>query len=158
MTRDRQRLYAALLVLGACVLLGRAAAMMAQGLLMVLVPWVSVLLVLELALDLVWLVGSIRWWLTREEEHGRMARRSAAAAILLHGARVLVFVLGRTGPWIDFDVRPEHRALHPGSASWFGVYFAAVMAALGVLGVVLVWRHGRRSLRSGTGPGPAEAA
>lgn len=35
-----------------------------------------------------------------------------AALVVVHAFRVAVFALGRTGPWIDFDVRPEFRATH----------------------------------------------
>ena len=59
---SRQRLYAALLGAGACILLFRTILMIAQGYLGILLPWMAGLLLVELALDLGCLLGSIRWW------------------------------------------------------------------------------------------------
>jgi hypothetical protein len=63
--------------------------------------------------------------------------------------RVLVFVLGRTGPWLDFDVRPAYRATHDARWSWFGVIFAATLAATGIFAVIAIaWlRHRHRVTR-----------
>jgi hypothetical protein len=78
-----------------------------------------------------------------------MALRLGAAVTVFHALRVLVFVLGRTGPWLDFDVRPDYRATHDARWSWFNVIFAGTLSAAGVLVVIAVaWirsqrRHGR---------------
>ena len=45
----------------------------------------------------------------------------------------------KTGPWINFDVRPEHQAMHGESWSWGWVWFAAIMAILGIAGVLIIW-------------------
>jgi len=58
---------------------------------------------------------------------------------------VLIYVLGRTGPWHGFDVCPEYRVGQV--AEWGWVVFAAAMSVLGVLGVVIVWRYRRRRSR-----------
>ena len=144
MSWSRQRLYASLLILGTCVLLFLTVMMLAQGSMTVLVLWVSGLLVAECVLDVTTLLGSLRWWVTRAEGHARFPLRTGAAAVILHAVRVLIFVLGRVGPWIDFDVRPEHRALHATRWSWGWLYFAAVMSVLGVLGVLIIWKYRRR--------------
>jgi len=141
---SRSRLYSSLLALGACILLARTVVMLAQGALMVLVPWVSSLLLAESLLDVTTLLGSVRWWVREEATRERFALRAGAAATLLHAVRVLIFVLGRTGPWVDFDVRPEQRALHAGRWNWGQLYFAAVLSVLGVIGVVMIWRWRRR--------------
>jgi hypothetical protein len=146
---SRQRLYASLIILGACILLFRTVMMLAQGAMTVLVPWVSALLLAECLLDVTTVLGSVRWWVTRAEGHARFPLRTCAAAVILHAVRVLIFVLGRVGPWIDFDVRPEHRALHSARWSWGSVYIAAVLAALGVLGVLIIWKYRRRAHKSG---------
>lgn len=49
--RRRQRAYAALLALGASILLGRTIVMLVQGNAAVLVPWVLGLLVIEMLID-----------------------------------------------------------------------------------------------------------
>lgn len=149
MSWSRQRVYASLLILGACVLLFRTVIMIAQGSMTVLVLWVSGLLVAECVMDVITLLGSVRWWVTRAEGHARLPLRTGAAAAILHVVRVLIFVSGRVGPWMDFDVRPEHRALHATRWSWSWLYFAAAMSILGVLGVLIIWGYRRRSSRSG---------
>jgi len=141
---SRQRLYASLLALGACVPLFRVVTMLAEGALGVLAAWVSALLVAELVVDLATLVGAVRWWVADSGRTASFALRAGAAAAIFHALRVLVFVLGRTGPWFDFDVRPEHRALHAARWTWAGVYFAAGMSVLGVLGVLVIWWLRRR--------------
>lgn len=150
MTWSRQRMYAALLALGACVLLFRSVTMLAaEGAVGVLMPWVFGLLVAELSVDVATLLGSVRWWLSGTEGHARLPLRTGAAAAILHAVRVLIFVLGRTGPWINFDVRPEQRALHAERWSWGWVYFAAILSVLGVLCVVIIWLYRRRAHKRG---------
>ena len=58
--------------------------------------------------------------------------------MILHAIRVLIYVLGRTGPWENLDVKPEQQDTY--TFEWFWVDFAAVLAILGVLGVVVIWR------------------
>jgi hypothetical protein len=105
---------------------------------------VTVLLVLELILALTAVLASVHWWVAQTEASMRLALRIGAAVAILHAARVLIFVLGRTGPWIDFDVRPEQRALHPGRWTWGEVYFAGVASALAVIAVIVIWLYRRR--------------
>ena len=145
---SKQRFYASLLMLGACILLFRTIMMLSQGALDVLVYWASVLLIVELLLDAACLLSSMRWWIADDKNYDRIPLRFGAAAALLHAVRVLVFVLGRIGPWIDFDVRPEQRALHSSRWSWEEIYFAAIMAALGVIGVLIIWTIRRRSRKN----------
>ena len=142
---SRQRLYASLLALGAGFLLYRTVTMLVQGALGVLVLWVSLLLIAELLLDLSCLLSSIRWWITNDKNKARLPLRLAAAAVILHAIRVLIFVMGRVGPWIDLDVRPEQRAMHDTRWTWTGVYFAASLSVLGVIGVIIIWTLIRRA-------------
>jgi len=141
---SKQRFYASLLILGACILLFRTIMMISQGALDVLVLWVSALLIAELLLDAACLLSSIRWWIANDKNYDRIPLRLGAAAAILHAVRALIFVLGRIGPWIDFDVRPVHRALHYTRWSSVGLYFAAIMAVLGVIGVLIIWTFRRR--------------
>ncbi|MDH3683192.1 MAG: hypothetical protein OEV40_24980 [Acidimicrobiia bacterium] len=136
---------AALLFGGAGILLYRTVALLAGSGRVVLKPWVVALTFIEMALDCVTMAGSARWWLTRCAGHARLPLRAGVAATLLHAARVSVFVLGRTGPWRDFDVRPEHRADHDERWTWSQVVLASVLSVLGVIGVVVVWWFRRRS-------------
>lgn len=136
---------AGLLIAGAGVLLYRTVALLAGGARAVLKCWVVALTVIEMIVDIVTVLCAARWWRSRDPRHARLPLRVAAAATLLHASRVLVFILGRTGPWIDFDVRPEHRADHRERWRWAEVVFAGVMSAFGVLGVAVIWRVRRRS-------------
>jgi hypothetical protein len=136
---SKQRIYASLLILGACLLLFRTIMMLSQGALGVLVLWVSILLIAELLIDTGCIVSSVGWLRANDATKAGIPLRFGAAAAILHAARVLIFVLGRVGPWIDFDVRPEHRALHSVRWSWGWLYFAAIMSVLGVIGVIVIW-------------------
>ena len=143
-----QRIYASLLALGAGFLLYRTITMISQDALNIFVLWVSILLIAELLLDLGCLFSSIRWWFSMDRAKARVALQLGAAATGLHALRVLVFVLGRTGSWINFDVRPEHQEAHINTWTWTGVYFAAIMAVLGVIGVIIIWILIRRANKS----------
>ncbi|MFW2335700.1 hypothetical protein [Ilumatobacter sp.] len=134
-----------LLIVGACVLLYRTVALLAGEARTVLKRWVVALTVIEMIVDVVAVVAAARWWRTRALDHARLPLRLGAVAAVVHAVRVLVFVLGRTGPWVDVDVRPEHRADHNQRWSWAQVVFAGVMSTLGIVGVVAVWRVRRRS-------------
>jgi hypothetical protein len=137
-TKSGNRVYASLLALGACILLYRTIMMISGGYLSTLVFIVAALLVLEFLLDLGWLVGSVRWWIRNDSKRPGSTLRLAAAAIILHAIRVYIFILGRTGPWYEFDVRPEFRTGPPETLQGTWIYFAGIMATLGVIGVIVV--------------------
>lgn len=149
MSLSRQRLYATLVFLGAAFLFFRTVKMMTQGALVWMVPWVAALLLAESLLDATILLGTVRWWLTQAEEHASFPLRTTAAAVFLHAVRVLIYAMGRVGPWLDFDIRPEHRAIQSARGSLGWVYFAAIMSILGILGVIIIWRNRKRSKKSG---------
>ena len=114
--------------------------MVIKGSLGILVPWVGFLLILELSIDLTCLAACIRWFITADKKNDTLALRLGTAAALLHAVRVLIFVLGRTGPWYNLDVRPEYQAQHSETWTMFGLYLAAILAVLGVTGVIIIWR------------------
>ena len=144
------RLYASLLALGACILLSRTITMLAQGALTTLVLWVFVLTIAEMLIDLSCLVSSV-FWLTNDsrQKSRRIALRLGASAAILHAVRVAIFVIGRVGPWIDFDVRPEERAMHYTRWNMNEVYFAATLSVLGIIGVIVIWAFIRRQRKRG---------
>ena len=145
---SRQRIYASFLALGAGILLFRTLRMMiVEGAFELLLPWVIALLIAEFIVDLGWLVCSIRWFILNRREKAVCALRLASAAIFLHAFRVLIYVLGRTGPWLNFDVRPEHRATY--TFDWFWVWFAAILSVLGIVGVIVIWGIIRRNRKAG---------
>ncbi|MFP4564222.1 MAG: hypothetical protein ACLFRY_13040 [Spirochaetia bacterium] len=142
-TYPKQRPFAFLMVLGAGVLLFRTVMMMlAEGAFTRLVWWVAALTVVEFLIDLGCLTASARWLITAERTHSRPALRLGAAAAIFHALRVLIYVLGRIGPWDNFDIRPEIRPTYTYDIFW--VYFAAILAVLGVIGVIVIWRIIRR--------------
>jgi len=147
-SRSRRRLCATLLAVGALFLLGRTIMLVAQGMLAVYVPWVSGLLFVEMALDAAALAGAVFWWQRDTPRATRVALRTAAAVALVHVLRVLVFVLGRTGPWVDLDLRPEARAAHVAHWTWPGVYVAGSLSVVALLVVVIIWRTRRHASRA----------
>ena len=143
----KQRIYASLLIIGACILLFRTITMISEGSLAILVLWVSILLVAEFSVDFACLLSSIFWWISNDKNKASTPLKLGASAAILHAVRVLIFVMGRVGPWIDFDVRPEHRALHPTRWNWSEVYFASGLTVLGLIGVLVIWILRRRARR-----------
>jgi hypothetical protein len=140
---SRQRFYASLLSVGAAFLLFRTFSMMSVGqAFKIFVVWVSALLVAESILDLACLIGSVRWVIAPDQRKASRALRLCVAVIILHAIRVLVYVLGRTGPWINFDMKPIYRAYHV--TNWFWVYFAGICSALSLAAVVVVWQIWKR--------------
>ena len=146
--KSKQRFYAALLILGSCFMLYRTIALLYGGVLRLNVWWVSVFLFMEMAIDACCLITSIRWWIANDKSKESLPLRFGAAVALFHAFRVLIFVLGRTGPWVNFDVRPEHWALHATTWNWTQVYFASVMSVLGIIGVIVIWTFRRRRRKS----------
>ena len=143
-TVSKQRIYAFLLILGASILLFRTLRLMffEQGL-EILVLWVIILTILESIIDFSCIIGSLRWLISDDALKATFALRLGAAAAILHAIRVLIYVLGRTGPWVNFDVKPIYRSSY--SFDWFWVWFAAILSVLGVIGVIVIWRLRRRS-------------
>lgn len=134
-----QRLYASLIILGAGVLLYRAVTMINQGSLRVLVTWVAALLFLELLIDLSCFITSIPWWISKQKQKSRLPLILGATAAIVHAVRVLIFILGRIGPFINFDVRQEQRELHASRWNWNQIYFAGALSILGILGVIIIF-------------------
>jgi len=144
----KQRIYAILLILGSSMLLYRTLTLIFGGYLAINYWWVSTLLIAEFLVDLACLASSIWWFVINDRSRDRLPLRLGTAAALLHAVRVLIFVLGRTGPFLNFDVRPEYHHLY-GETAWFWVYFAATLAVLGVAGVILIWRIRVRNRKTG---------
>ena len=144
-TVSRQRIYSGLLALGACILIYRTITMVAQGSLVILVLWVSVLLIAELLIDASCLAACLNWWIKNDHAHSYLPLRLGTAAALVHAIRVLIFALGRTESFLNFDVRPDQIEAHSATWSCTGVYFASIMAVLGVIGVLVIWRLRRRA-------------
>jgi hypothetical protein len=140
----KQRIYAFLLILGASILLFRTLRLLffEQGL-EILVLWVIILTVLESIIDSCCFIGSLRWLISNDALKATFPLRLGAAAAILHAIRVLIYVLGRTGPWVNFDVKPIYRSSY--SFDWFWVWFAAILSVLGVIGVIVIWKLRRRS-------------
>ena len=149
MSRFGQRTLATLLFIGATFLLYRTLAMVSGGALETLVAWVVVLLMLELIADGIAMVVCGAWAIGGRPEQVRAVIRVTTVVVVLHAVRVLVFVLGRTGPWVDFDVKPAARAHHAATWTWGEVYFAGTMSAISVVALMvflLYWRRKKREL------------
>lgn len=142
----RDRLHAVLVGGGIWILLVRAVVLLTNSW-RVLRRWVVTLAAVELALDIATSCASVRWWLSSARRHRQLALRLAAAAVIVHAVRVLIYVLGRFRPFKDFDVRPEQRDSHDQRWTWGSVSFAAVMSVLGMVGVIIVARRVRSPSR-----------
>lgn len=137
---NKHRIYALILMLGASILIYRTVTMIVQGALGVLVLWVGALLIAELIIDLSCFLTALVWAITKEPQRSNLPLRLGAAAAILHAFRVLIFVLGRTPFFYNFDVRLEQQAAHAGRWSWLDVWFASILSILGLLGVIIIWR------------------
>lgn len=136
---SKQRIYAFLLILGASTLLFRTIRMvLIENAFNILVFWVFSLLIIEFLIDLSCVLSSIRWFISNNSLKARLPLRLGASAAIFHAIRVLIFVLGRTGPWINFDVKQEYRDSY--TFKWFWVYFALILSILGILGVIVIWQ------------------
>ncbi len=143
---SNHRIYSSLLALGAGVLLFRTIRMMlVEGAFDILVPWVIILLIAEFLVDLTCLVLSFRWLIIGTKEVAVLPLRFGATAAILHAFRVLIYVLGRTGPWVNFDVKPEYHASY--TFEWFWVYFASPLSILGIIGVIIIWWIRRKRIQ-----------
>lgn len=137
---NKQRLFAGFIFLGAGFLLFRTIRLISQGYLSMYTLWAAGLLLLEFLILGAALLGAVRWFVSSDGKHDRFPLMVIAAGIFLHAFRVGIYVLGRIGPWKDFEIRPEYRALFAGGWSMFWVIFTAVMSVLGMIGVIIVWR------------------
>ena len=109
----------------------------------ILVLWVIILTIVEFIIDFSCIIGSLRWLISNDALKATFPLQLGAAAAILHAIRVLIYVLGRTGPWVNFDVKPIYRSSY--SFDWFWVWFTAILSVLGVIGVIVIWRLRRRS-------------
>lgn len=133
-----QRTYAILIAVGASIPLYRTVSLaFFEGGLQKLLPVFVVLTFVEMAVDAACLGFSIRWAVHADGAYARVPLRLGAAATLIHFLRVAVFALGRTELFRNFDVRPEYRQTYEMNVFW--VYFASVLALLGVVGVVVIF-------------------
>jgi hypothetical protein len=105
--------------------------------------WVIGLTILELLIDVSCMISSSRWFFSGSTRTSTLTWRLGAAAAILHAIRVLIYVLGKIGPWYDFDVKPIYRASY--TAEWVWVWFAAALAVLGLIGVIVIWRLRNRA-------------
>ncbi len=111
--------------------------MLIEGAFEILVLWVLILLIIEAFIDLACILSSIRWLLSINGKYALTALRLGALAAIFHAFRVLIYVMGRTGPWKNFDVKPEYHETY--TFSWFWVYFAAILSIAGIVGVIVIW-------------------
>lgn len=133
-----RKLYPFLMVLGAGILLFRTISLMffEHGL-RILELWVNVLTIIEMIIDAVCIVFSLKWLLRNTVAAQTISLTLGATAAIFHAFRVLIYVIGRLGPWKNFDVKPAFRASAGTDIFW--VYFAGILSLLGLLAVILIW-------------------
>ena len=134
----RQKLYAALLLLGGGILLFRTIRLLTvENGWETLANWVIALTFIEMLADLICIIYSLKWFINIDLKARSVALKLGAFAAIFHAFRVLIYVLGRTGPWINFDLKQEFRDIHEVNMFW--VIFAAVLSVLGIIGVIVIW-------------------
>lgn len=134
----KQRFWAFLVTGGIGILLFRSIHMlfMEQALSM-LVSWVAALLLAEALVDLLCVISALRWFINGKVRYAWFPLRLAAVAVVLHAIRVIIYVLGRTGPNKNFDINREFREFV--QLDWFWVYSSAAIAGVGLIAVFIVW-------------------
>ena len=143
---NNQKLYSSLLILGASIILFRTIRLLTvENGWNLLANWVIGLTFFEMAVDTLCIIFSFHWLLKDSKSSKSISLRFGATAAIFHAFRVLIYVLGRTGPWINFDVKPQFRSSHEVNMFW--VYFAAILSILGILGVIIIWIMIKRSSR-----------
>ena len=141
---SRQRVYSLLLMSGAFILFYRTVSMIFfENALRILSAWVVLLLFIESIIDSFCILFSIRWFISNDPSDDSIPLRLGASAAVFHAFRVLIYVLGRTGPWVNFDVRPEYRSSYASDNFW--VWFAGILSLMGIVGVVVIWLYRRHN-------------
>lgn len=149
MNISKQRIYSGLLILGGGILLFLTLKLLFQGAIYFMEFWVICLLIIEMIIDLFVIFFSMRWWITDDAANDSLPLRFGAAAAILHAIRVLVFVIGRIGPLVNFDLKAEYKTSHYGGSEIGWVWFAAIMSILGIIAVIVIWKLRSSSKRSG---------
>lgn len=135
---NKHKLYASLLILGAGILLFRTIRLLTiENGWNTLAGWVIVLTFIEMTIDILCIIYSSHWLFRNSNSSKSIALRLGAFAAIFHAFRVLIYVLGRIGPWINFDLKPQFQSTH--HANMFWIYFAAILSILGILGVITIW-------------------
>jgi magnesium-transporting ATPase (P-type) len=135
----RFRKYALLLMLGATILMYLCLSKFSRGMFTIWLWWTSALTVIEFLIDLACFISAFLWFRKNVPFREKLSLRLGTAAALVHAVRVLIYVIGRTGPWENFDMKPEFYHLQD-TVNWFWVYFASTLSVLGILGVLIIWR------------------
>jgi hypothetical protein len=134
----RKKIYPLLLILGAGVLLFRTIRLLTvENGWELLALWVIAFTFVEMIIDLLCIIFSFHWLLTDGVNSKKLSLRFGAAAALFHAFRVLIYVLGRIGPWENFDLKTQFQQNQTGDKFW--LYFASVLSLLGIIGVVVIW-------------------
>lgn len=136
-----KKIYPSSMILGAGILLFRTFRLMFfEDGLVTLAVWVNVLTAIEMIIDMACFLFSIKW-LCISETYKSFSLRLGATAAIIHAFRVIIFVIGRVGPWKDFDLKPEYRGFVGIDIFW--VYFAGILSVLGIAGVIIIWKMGK---------------
>ena len=145
----RQKIYSSLMALGASILLFRTIRLLTvENGWETLSVWVIALTFIEMLMDVFCIVYSCHWLIADSSKSQKRSLRLGASAAIFHAFRVLIYVIGRTSPWINFDVKPQFRSTHDVDMFW--VYFAAILSIAGILGVILIWLRIKSKKPKGT--------
>jgi len=131
------KLYSLLIIFGAFTLLFRTIRLLIfEDGLIILEIWVKILTIIEMIFDILCLFFSFKWLIKEGSNNRDYSLKFGVIITLFHAFRVLIFVIGRIGPWKDFDKIPEYRFTDDSNLFW--VYFASILSISGVIGVFLI--------------------
>jgi len=127
------------MILGACILLFRTLRLLTiENGWETLAIWVITCTIIEMLIDLFCIAFSFSWLIKTSPNSKIIALRLGVAAAIFHAFRVFIYVIGRVGPFYNFDLKPQFRNTQ--NAEMFWVYFASILSISGVIGVIIIWR------------------
>jgi hypothetical protein len=136
---NKQKVYPLLMIAGASILLFRTIRLLTiENGWETLAIWVITCTIIEMIIDLFCIAFSFSWLIKTNLNSKIIALRLGAAAAIFHTFRVLIYVLGRVGPFYNFDLKPQFRNTQ--NVEMFWVCFASILSILGVIGVIIIWR------------------
>jgi len=126
-----------LMIFGASILLFRTIRLLYfEDGLIILALWTKILTFIEMIIDLLCVFVSFKWLKESDYRFRSISLWLGSIATIFHALRVLIYILGRFGPWKDFDKDPVYRL--QGTTNIFWVLFAGILSVIGVFGVMII--------------------
>lgn len=126
-----------LIIFGASILLFRTIRLMFfEDGLIILALWTKILTFIEMIIDLLCVLATFKWLKESELRFRSISLWLGSTVTIFHALRVLIYILGRVGPWKDFDKDPVYRL--QGTTNTFWLLLAGSLSVVGVFGVIII--------------------